>query len=403
MPMATEHRLARRGVLRAAASVALGLPLSAVCAVAPSAAASSRQRASAPETPALAACWDDAQGRHWAGVMHHQAGGAWRVAHAVELPTRGHGLLCQPDGSLWVAARRPGDWLLHLSAKGRARWCWVEAGRALCGHVALAPDGRTLLSTEIDLDSGMGVLGLRDAVSGDKDAEYATGGRDPHCVLASAPTLAPVDTLWVANGGIDTATETGRSKRNLAQMDASVVCLAAHTGAMLGQWRVPDARLSLRHLAWARTAAAQWVLGVALQAEHDDPGARASAPLLATLNGWPHADATLSLAQGQPALAGYGGDVSVLPWRGDPHFAVSATRSHQVALYDLQGRYATAMPWAQAGALAAQGGRLWAGGRDGWRAVADDQADPTTPAAEQGRGSPTGVRLDNHALALMRA
>lgn len=399
MPMAIERGLARRGVLRAAASVALGLPLSAVCAAAPSAAAPSRQRASAPETPALAACWDDAQGRHWAGVLNSQAGGAWRVAQAVELPTRGHGLLCQPDGSLWVAARRPGDWLLHLSAKGRPRWHWVEAGRALCGHVTLTPDGRTLLSTEIDLDSGMGVLGLRDAVGGDKHAEYATGGRDPHCVLA----LAPDDTLWVANGGIDTATETGRSKRNLAQMDASIACLNAHTGAMLGQWRVPDGRLSLRHLAWARTAAAQWVLGVALQAEHDDPGTRAAAPLLATLTGWPRADASLSLAQGQPALAGYGGDVSVLQWRGAPHFAVSATRGHQVALYDLQGRYATAMLWAQAGALAANDGRLWAGGRDGWLAVADDQADPRAPVAEQGRASPTDVRLDNHALAWVRA
>ncbi len=402
MPMATERLLARRGVLQAAASVALGLPLSAVCAVASPAAASSKRRVSPPEAPSLAACWDDAQGRHWAGVLNNHAGGAWRVARAVELPTRGHGLLCQPDGSLWVAARRPGDWLLRLSATGRPRWCWVEAGRALCGHVALAPDGRTLLSTEIDLDTGMGVLGLRDAASGDKHAEYASGGRDPHCVLAFSPALSTEDTIWVANGGIDTAAETGRSKRNLAQMDASIACLNARTGAMLGQWRVPDARLSLRHLAWARTAADQWVLGVALQAEHDDPGARAAAPLLATLSDWPRADATLCLAQGQPALAGYGGDVSVLRWRGAPCFAVSATRGHQVALYDLQGRYAAALPWVQAGALAAKDGRLWAGGRDGWLAVAGDLADHT-PVAGQGHATPPDVRLDNHALALVRA
>lgn len=348
--------------------------------------------------PSLAACWDDAQGRHWTGLLNSPAGGAWRVAHAVELPTRGHGLMCQPDGGLWVAARRPGDWLLHLPAKGRPQWHWAEAGRAFCGHVALGADGHTLFSTEIDLDSGMGVLGLRDAASGDTRAEYPSGGRDPHCVLAHAST----DTIWVANGGIDTAAETGRSKRNLAQMDASIVCLNAHTGAMLGQWRVPDGRLSLRHLAWVCTTDAQWVLGVALQAEHDDPGMRAAAPLLATLSGWPRTEATLSLAQGQPALAGYGGDISVLQWRGAPHFAVSATRGHQVALYDLQGRYVIAMPWAQAGALASGNGRLWAGGRDGWLAVADDPAAHCAPVARQGCATQLDVRLDNHALALLR-
>ena len=395
MPMATERGLARRGVLRAAASVALGLPLSAVCAAAPSAAAPSRQRARAPETPALAACWDDAQGRHWAGVLNSQAGGAWRVAQAVELPTRGHGLLCQPDGSLWVAARRPGDWLLHLSAKGRPRWHWVEAGRALCGHVALTPDGRTLLSTEIDLDSGMGVLGLRDAVSGDKHAEYATGGRDPHCVLA----LAPDDTLWVANGGIDTATETGRSKRNLAQMDASIACLNAHTGAMLGQWRVPDGRLSLRHLAWARTAAAQWVLGVALQAEHDAPAERRAAPVHARFDGQTlYASAAQPAAETRaaPPLQGYGGSIVTAP----EGWAVSCTRAGCVAWFNMQGQLTTRMALSEVCALASAPDAqshttLWAAGQShSLRQNGEPLTVPPLRVAHAGKLQ--AARMDNH-------
>ncbi|MCA1974452.1 MAG: DUF1513 domain-containing protein, partial [Caenispirillum sp.] len=47
-----------------------------------------------------------------------------------------------------------------------------------------------------------------------------------------------------------------------------------------------DPRLSLRHLAWSRTPAdSDALLGIALQAEHDDAAARAAAPILAVLDG----------------------------------------------------------------------------------------------------------------------
>lgn len=335
--------------------------------------------------PALfAACWADAQGAHHAGWLQvADAGGSVSVLRSTELPTRGHGLALLPDGSLLVVARRPGDWLLKLAAGKKPQWLWQEPDRVFSGHVHVAADGRTIYTTEIDTDSGQGFLGVRDANNLDKRAEYATNGRDPHAVLA-LPALFfeakadrtsgrlghfPAGMLFVANGGIDTRIETGRVKRHLQQMDSSIVGLHPATGELLGQWRLPDNRLSLRHLAWAVPDDANPIsggptLGIALQAEHDDPVQKAAAPLLAVLD-WAHQpEGGLRLAQGQPALAGYGGDITLAGRGRTAQWLVSATRGHQVARFGLDGDFVGSHPLLEAGALAKDSAMAWAGGRD---------------------------------------
>lgn len=61
-------------------------------------------------------------------------------------------------------------------------------------------------------------------------------------------------------------------------MDSSLVRLQGDSGALLRQWRLSDQRLSLRHLAWNTQ---RNVLGIALQAEHDQETERSMAPVLA--------------------------------------------------------------------------------------------------------------------------
>jgi hypothetical protein len=311
-----------------------------------------------------------------------------------------------PDGALVVVARRPGDWLLRLSAAGAPQWQWAAPGRVFCGHAMAAPDGQHLLTTELDTDRGTGVVGVRHLPSLLPVAEYDTHGLDPHSVvharsaqLAWAPSgvsrLPPEldNALWVANGGIATSPETGRAKQHLDAMDSSLVCLDARTGDVLGQWRVPDQRLSLRHLAWACSPSTGWTLGVAVQAEHGEPQARDQAPLLATLE-WQGLDnSTLNLATAQPALAGYGGDVAVWRGRQSTRFVVSATRGHQLACYDMGGRFVGATPWPEAGALVAMAGQGWAAGRMGWRRWHARSAEPA-------QGMEGQLRVDNHAVGL---
>lgn len=369
----------------------------------------------------LAACWDDTQGRHHAGWLTVQGPAARptvRVQRSVELPTRGHGLALLPDGDLLVVARRPGDWLLRLPAQPTrpVQWHWLEPGRVTSGHVLPGPDGRTVFTTEISSDTDQGLLCLRDARSLEKRAEFETQGHDPHAVSwfpvsstgAAAHPLAGM--LVVANGGIATTPETGRVKQHLVAMDSSLVCLHPQTGELLGQWRVSDPRLSLRHLAWAHTPEGAPLLGVALQAEHDDPTLRTAAPLLAVLDWQKQPSGALRLATGQPPLAGYGGDVAVIgawvgPGRkavdstvpsgeGISHFVVSATRGDVLARYGLDGQFEGSTHWPQAGALT-KGAAVWAGGRAGGVVCAPRTAPatdlPTVATFAMGR-------IDNHWL-----
>jgi hypothetical protein len=137
-------------------------------------------------------------------------------------------------------------------------------------------------------------------------------------------------------------------------MDSSLVCLDLRHGKLRGQWRLADARLSVRHLAWAGDR-----LGVALQAEHDDDGERRDAPVLAVLE----PDGLRTVRFERP-LAGYGGDIIGT----SEGFAVGCPRAGGVALYHRDGRPRGWISWPQACALAATaetnfGSRaiLWAG------------------------------------------
>lgn len=315
----------------------------------------------------LAAAWDDQTG-HRIGLLVEDAGGL-HIAASTDVPTRAHGLLWENGGTLLAVARRPGDWLARWSPRqGTVQRVWSAPDRSFNGHVLASPDGRTLFTTQTDLDSGAGLIGVRDAISLEQHAEWPTHGLDPHELLFDAQGR-----LVVANGGIPTQAETGRAKRNLDRMDASLVRLDPQAdGRLLGQWRLDDARLSLRHLARQGRH-----IGIALQAEHDDPSVRTAAPVLALFDGQ-----ALRLAEPAP-LAGYGGDIAA--WAGG--FAVASPRANGIALWRTDGHQAGFMALASGCALAATPTALWAGGEK--HALAIPSAPPYPLALP-------ALRLDNH-------
>lgn len=318
----------------------------------------------------LAAAWDDETG-HRIGLLV-ETEGALRIAASTDVPTRAHGLLWENGGTLLAVARRPGDWLARWHPKQRTvQRVWSEPDRSFNGHVLASPDGRTLFTTQTNLDTGAGMIGVRDAASLEQHAEWPSHGLDPHELLFDAQGR-----LVVANGGIPTQPETGRAKRKLDRMDASLVRLDVQAnGRLLGQWRLDDARLSLRHLARQGRH-----LGIALQAEHDDEQDRAAAPVLALFDG----DA-LRLAEPAP-LAGYGGDIA--PWRDG--FAVACPRADGIATWHADGRRAGFAALPSGCPLATTPGILWAGGQT--RALALQTLPPASlplPA----------LRLDNHWVA----
>lgn len=371
----------RRAVLRS------GLGLVLVGAGPALASGSAWAAARADEGRTLAATWQAPEGGYRAGWLRFEAGVLLERA-SIELPTRAHGLARAPDGGLLVVSRRPGDWLMHWARPGEApRWIWAEE-RSYNGHVLVAPDGSGFYTTESDLLSGESFVVRHAWPSLEMQEAWPTGGIDAHELIADRQDGRPA--LLVANGGVPTRPETGRQRVGLEHMDSSLVRLDAQDGRRLGQWRLDDPRLSLRHLARGADAS----VGIALQAEHDDPAVRRASPIFARFDG--HAlllqreaatrpqdpPATGGRSGGRPAassMEGYGGSIVPL---GDGYL-VSCPRAGGLARFRVDGGWGGFVSLPEACALDAQGDRWWAGGEP-------------RAQAPQGPVDAGGRRIDNH-------
>lgn len=240
-----------------------------------------------------------------------------RVRHATDVPSRPHGLLAEPDGALLALALRPGHWIVRLDAQGRVARL-VDLGAqgesvTLDGHAVRSADGAVLFTSETGRD-GEGRIGVRDSASLRKLDDWPSHGREPHQLL-----VGPDGDLFVANGGIRRG--PGDRKLELDRMESSLVRLDGRNGTLRGRWRLDDPRLSLRHLAWSDDGdAASPRLGIALQAEHDDPAQRREAPVLAVWR-----DGRLELPTRMASAAGYGGDICAAAGGG---FVISSQRAH---------------------------------------------------------------------------
>ncbi|MFT4242516.1 MAG: DUF1513 domain-containing protein [Acidovorax sp.] len=328
----------------------------------------------------LAAAWEQAGGFH-IGLLSARdgAGQPVQVRASLDVPTRAHGLAVLPDGSVLATARRPGDWLLRWRPGRAPQWLWQDGERSFNGHVLASADGQRLYTTETDIETGASCIAVRDARTLEKTAEWPTHGIDAHELVWDGTA-----SLIVANGGVPTAPETGRVKRNLDSMDSSLVCLDARTGALRGQWRLPDKRLSLRHLAWSPDGT---TLGIALQAEHDDPAAKHAAPVLALFDG-SALRAMPTPGQIAQGIQGYGGSIAATP----AGWAVSCPRANGIATYAPHGEWRGLVHLPEVCALAVQNGALWAGGLQA--SLQDAQA--RAPLAHPHGKGLGGARLDNH-------
>ena len=325
----------------------------------------------------LAAAWQQADGGYRVGVL--ATDGPLTVLHTLEVPTRAHGVHVLPDGSILAAARRPGDWLVRWRpGGGEPLWHWIDATRSFNGHVIASADGRWLYTTETDIDTGASLVARRDARSLETEAEWPTHGIDAHELIWDGATLI------VANGGVPTAPETGRVKRDLHTMDSSIVRLGGRTGELLGQWRLEDPRLSLRHLAWNP---GHTMLGIALQAEHDDAAAKHVAPILALFDGQ-GLRAVPTPGAGESGIHGYGGSIAATAGG----WAVSCPRANGIATFTPQGAWRALVPLPEACALAVSGRQLWAGGLHS----SLQDALSASPSAHPHAAGLRGVRLDNH-------
>lgn len=279
------------------------------------------------------------------------------VQWALKVPSRPHGLSVLPDGSCLVAARRPGDWLMRVSAQGQvlAR-TWLTDDRRLNGHVLAGAAADVFYSTETDLENDQGLVVVRDVRTLEPLQEWATQGSDPHEMALLPKGALGLDgpCLMVANGGVKTLPDLGRQSLNalgrVEPLDSSLVALNVKTGEVVNTWRLADPWLSLRHLAHHNQLDA---LGVALQAHHPDVSLKQQAPIVAVLtsNG-------LVCASAGGGFSGYGGSIACT----EHGFMVTSPPSNALAEFDVQAVLVQQYHEPEACALVRDSAFVWVGG-----------------------------------------
>lgn len=166
-----------------------------------------------------------------------------------ELPTgfRGHGVCLHPSHHRVVMfARRPGKEAIEVDLESHDhRLAFVcKNNRHLFGHGCFSPDGKLLFTTETEIDTGRGLIAIRDANSYELLAEISSHGIGPH----ELKLLNDSKTLVVANGGILTHPDSGRKKLNLDSMSSNLCYIDSYSGKRLALHRLPEAKASIRHL-----------------------------------------------------------------------------------------------------------------------------------------------------------
>lgn len=311
--------------------------------------------AAVPHSAQLLVSWYQGL-RAWAGLW--QDG---RILRRTPLPARAHQLLELPParrGSPRLAlavARRPGEYLLRFDpATGRTHTLHrMEDDRFLAGHAVFVQTLDTLFTAETDAASGQGLVVARDPATLQRRQEWASGGVGPHALLWE-PTGAGQSrpTLLVANGGILNLPETGRRKLNLGAMDSNLTRLDAQTGQVLGQWRLDDRFLSLRHLARSDDGS----VGIALQAEHPSRTHRAEAPALAVLDASGLHTVPAPAAKAAATWDGYAGDIACTGHT----FWVTAPHAGYLMAWRSNGSDAQTTPLEGACAVGAENAEIWA-------------------------------------------
>ncbi|MEM7058135.1 MAG: DUF1513 domain-containing protein [Pseudomonadota bacterium] len=196
-------------------------------------------------SPAFLAAARHPDGSFWL----HGLGEDGRDIFSIALPARGHAAAAHPERPEAVAfARRPGTFaaILDCATGQQTAALTAPSGRHFYGHGAFSRDGEILLTTENQIETGEGRVGLWSVAEGYRRiGELPSGGIGPHDIVR-----LPDDGFAVANGGIRTHPNTGREKLNLDTMRPNLAILASD-GSLLDVAELGEDlhQNSIRHLA----------------------------------------------------------------------------------------------------------------------------------------------------------
>jgi hypothetical protein len=270
--------------------------------------------------------------------------GAGDAVYSVPLPGRGHDIALRPGSAdVAVVARRPGHYVAVFDRRDGTVGGTLEApdGRLFYGHGVYSADGKLLYTTENAYDTGDGTVGVWDATDDYRRVgELPSHGIGPHDIAL----MPDGRTLAVANGGIRTHPDSGRTKLNLADMAPSLAYVDSRNGALRHAVRLAPSlhQLSIRHV----DALGDRVV-FAMQWEGDPADAP---PLLGVQQGGGKAVLLEAPEIVQRRFKNYVGDVCLS--RSGETVAISAQRGDTLGFWSVaDGRWLTAVTLADGCAL----------------------------------------------------
>ncbi|GAD88457.1 hypothetical protein VHA01S_005_00600 [Vibrio halioticoli NBRC 102217] len=183
---------------------------------------------------------------HFMAVIADQYG---QPIHQFPLAERGHGsAVSTVRQHVTVFARRPGQYFQvynYLTGKS-IQLKLASRNRYFYGHGVYSSDSRWLYTTEGEVGSSRGIIGVYDTEHAyQKVAEFNGFGIGPHEIIR-----LDHDVLAMAVGGIQT---DGREPINLANMQPSL-CYLSSQGELMDQVYLADQQLSIRHLSKGKNA-----------------------------------------------------------------------------------------------------------------------------------------------------
>ena len=194
----------------------------------------------------FASAYRDANGHHGIAILREDG----KKLFHIPLPDQGHDVVFSQDLNWGVGfARGPGNFALAFDPQNKRKSIVFHTphNRHFYGHGVFSADGKLLYASENDFEHSTGVIGIYDATDGFKRiGEIWAGGTGSHDVIL----MPDQKTLVVANGGIDTHPDFGRTKLNVDTMISSIIAIDIASGAATGVYKLPEElnKISLRHL-----------------------------------------------------------------------------------------------------------------------------------------------------------
>ncbi len=250
------------------------------------------------------------------------------VTFTLPLPGRGHAAAAHPFYAQAVAfARRPGTFALVIDCATGAEFARLTAPKDhhFYGHGTFSADGTLLFTTENSFEAGQGMIGVWDAANSyARLGAFSSGGIGPHDMVL----MPDGKTFAIANGGVETHPDTGRTKLNLPTMRPNLT-YSNLDGTILEQVELPLPlhKNSIRHLALHQDG----LIAFALQWQGDV----AEHPPLVGLHrrGGPVRLLNAPEAQ-QAALQGYAGSIAFSP--DGASVAITSPRGGTLHRFDVE-------------------------------------------------------------------